>query len=80
MTGDTPSFDFRSYCRPGMVLQSPDRLDEPAVVRSAVGGGLNGAEIAAAMLLREFGGHPIKLLLASRDGAPGVAEQPVGDA
>src|SRR6185503_13227360 len=63
-----------------MVLQSPDRLDEPAVVRSAVGGGLNGAEIAAAMLLREFGGHPIKLLPAARDGVPGVAEQPVGEA
>jgi hypothetical protein len=32
------------------------------------------------MLLREFGGHPIKLLLAARVGEPGVAEQPVGDA
>lgn len=25
MTGDTPSFDFLNYCRPGMVLRTRDR-------------------------------------------------------
>ena len=47
-----------------MVLQRPDRFDEPAVVRPAADGGLDRAEIAAAMLLCEFGGHPLTVLLA----------------
>jgi hypothetical protein len=64
----------------GVVLHCADRFDEPAVVGSAPGGGLDGAEIAAAMLLCVFGGHPIKLLLVARDGVPGVGEHPVGDA
>ena len=34
----------RSVGRAGMVLQCPDGLDEPAVVASAAGGGLNRAE------------------------------------
>jgi hypothetical protein len=62
-----------------MVLQCPDRFDEPAVVRPAALGGLYRAEIAAAMLLCEFSGHPIKVLLAWPDGLPGVAEHGVGE-
>jgi hypothetical protein len=47
-----------------MVLQCADRFDEPAVVRAAAGGGLDRAEIAAAMLLCEFGGHTVTVLPA----------------
>jgi hypothetical protein len=48
--------------RAGVVLQRPDGLDEPAVVGSAVGGGLNWAEIAAAVFLCVFGGHTVTVL------------------
>jgi hypothetical protein len=41
-----------------MVLQRADSFDEPAVIGSSARGGLDRAEIAAAMLLGIFRGHP----------------------
>ena len=57
-----------------MVLQRADRLDEPAVVRSASGGGHGRVEFPAGVRLDGLlGGHSITVLLVAPDGLPGVA-------